>query len=224
MKTFYNFLIFTIIFSIGFLSQAQKSDLLEQKLEMLEEDYSDIFIPEGITSTSYQDVNETQDSITGTIKSSARFFSDVDNLSSVMEMIPAETKVQVLEETGDYYLIRHDSIYGFVYKSKVSVPEPKYTTLPGTNEPFDEEMADQGERQQHRYAYLREKYSKETADKLYANKIWRGMTTKMVLDSWGRPKKINRYINPGNVKEEWYYRTTYLFFVDGTLEDWEIIQ
>jgi len=224
MRTIYNPLIFITILSISFVSKAQKTDLLEQKLEMLEEDYSEIFIPEGRTSTSYQNVKENQDSITGTIKSSARFFSDMDNLSSVMEMIPAETKVQVLEETGDYYLIRHDSIYGFVYKSKVSVPEPKYTISPGTNEPFDEEMADQGERQQHRYAYLREKYGKETADKLYSNKIWRGMTTKMVLDSWGRPKKINRYINPGNVKEEWYYPTTYLFFLDGTLEDWEIIQ
>jgi hypothetical protein len=224
MKIIYIPLIFIIILSNSFFSKSQKSDLLEQRIITLERDSSNRTAHVDSSNKSYQDFNEAQDSLIGTIKSVTRFFSDMDNLSSVMEMIPAETEVRILKETGDYYLIQYDSIYGFVYRSKVSVPKLEYTVSPGANESGNQEIVNQGEWQQQRYDYLFDKYGKETADKLFANKIWRGMETKMVLDSWGRPKKINRYINPLYIKETWYYPSIFLVFVDGTLEDWEIIQ
>jgi hypothetical protein len=58
------------------------------------------------------------------------------------------------------------------------------------------------------------------AARLNAGKIWKGMTAEMVNDSWGTADKINRIISGNVVKEEWIYRTTWLYFENNTLLEW----
>jgi len=58
------------------------------------------------------------------------------------------------------------------------------------------------------------------AARLNAGKIWKGMNSEMIRDSWGKPDKINREINGNTVKEEWIYRTTWLFIENNTLQEW----
>ena len=58
------------------------------------------------------------------------------------------------------------------------------------------------------------------AARLIAGKIWKGMTTDMVQDSWGTPKKINRVISGNIVKEEWIYMNSWLLFENDTLSEW----
>ena len=58
------------------------------------------------------------------------------------------------------------------------------------------------------------------ADRLYAGKIWKGMNSEMVKDSWGEAEKINRVISGNVIKEEWIFRSTWLYFENNTLLEW----
>ena len=44
------------------------------------------------------------------------------------------------------------------------------------------------------------------AARIIAGKIWKGMNSEMVKDSWGNPEKINRIISGNVIKEEWIYQ------------------
>ena len=71
-----------------------------------------------------------------------------------------------------------------------------------------------------RQTYLNNKYGTAMAAKMMAGKIWRGMTAEMVLDSWGKPLKVNRTINADLIREEWIYKSTWLFIENDALIDW----
>jgi hypothetical protein len=51
-------------------------------------------------------------------------------------------------------------------------------------------------------------------------KVWRGMLSEMVRDSWGEPQKINRVISGNTVKEEWIFRNTWLYIENNYLVEW----
>lgn len=146
-------------------------------------------------------------------KSTTRFFSDMDNLSAVIQMIPENVEVQVFEPIGDYYSAYFDGSYGYLFISKVEPVnfDPEIFII--TPEPLSAE--------QDKYAFLVQKYGKEDADQIIARKVWKGMTKDMILDSWGKPRQIDRYIGKTTVKEEWYYRTRVLFVQDGKLVGWK---
>lgn len=71
-----------------------------------------------------------------------------------------------------------------------------------------------------RFTYLENKYGVNTASRLISGKIWKGMNTEMVKDSWGKAQKINRVINGNTIKEEWIYRNSWLYFEDDELIEW----
>jgi hypothetical protein len=146
-------------------------------------------------------------------KSNTRFFNDMDNMSSVTQMIPKNVEVQVFEPFGDYYSAYFDGSYGFLFISKVDpvnfdpeIFQVKPEVIPTV---------------QDKYTFLVEKYGQKDADQIIARKIWKGMTKDMILDSWGKPRQIDRYIGQSTVKEEWYYQTRVLFVRDGKLVDWK---
>ncbi|MFY0651516.1 MAG: hypothetical protein JXQ96_05760 [Cyclobacteriaceae bacterium] len=72
-----------------------------------------------------------------------------------------------------------------------------------------------------RKKYLYSKYDKATADKIFNRRIWLGMTSGMVLDSIGLPKKENKDVYSFAVKEQWIYENRYLYFTDGILDSWQ---
>jgi hypothetical protein len=71
-----------------------------------------------------------------------------------------------------------------------------------------------------RFTYLENKYGTSMAARLIAGKIWKGMTTDMVQDSWGSPKKIKRVISGNIVKEDWFFNNSWLYFENDTLIEW----
>ena len=71
-----------------------------------------------------------------------------------------------------------------------------------------------------RYAALENKYGQAMAARIYAGKIWKGMNSEMVRDSWGTPEKTNRVVSGNTIKEEWIYRSTWLYFENNTLLGW----
>lgn len=146
-------------------------------------------------------------------ESTARFFRDMENMSSVIQMIPKDVEVQVFEPIGDYYSAYYDGSYGFLPISKVKPVnfDPEIFKIK------PETLADK----QDKYTFLIEKYGQADADQILARKIWKGMTKDMILDSWGKPKQIDRYIGGASIKEEWNYNNKVLFIRDGKLVGWK---
>jgi hypothetical protein len=58
------------------------------------------------------------------------------------------------------------------------------------------------------------------AAKLIAGKIWKGMSSEMVRDSWGKPQKINRVIGNNIIREEWIYKNSWLYIENDSLVEW----
>jgi len=46
------------------------------------------------------------------------------------------------------------------------------------------------------------------------------MTAEMVRDSWGKPQKINRVISGNDVKEEWIFKSSWLYIENDYLVEW----
>lgn len=174
----------------------------------------------GLQNNLKYELKILQDTIEGYFvktKSSTRLFNDMDNSSSVILMIPADTIVEVFEMINDYYSASYTGNKGYIFTSKV---EPlNFQTDSGSGS----EDIGQDTKTIDRLTYLVEKYGQEEGELIHARKIWKGMTKKMVLDSWGRPRKIDRHIGSTHVKEEWYYRTKVLFIMDGQLDGWDSI-
>ena len=155
--------------------------------------------------------------IPGKLKHTARLFSDLDNLSSVVLYIPADSTVQIISPVNDYFLVHFQGIDGYILQKKVE----NYTViLRELKQPVSNKEAEQNQVDEKKYDYLVSKYGKDLGEKIYEHKIWKGMTTKMVEDSWGRPRTINHYRNYNGVKEEWIYPEYILVFWDNRLTSW----
>ncbi|MCD6596109.1 MAG: SH3 domain-containing protein [Bacteroidales bacterium] len=144
--------------------------------------------------------------------SSLRFFRYMDNSSSVMFYVPSGETVEVFEEIDDYFSAKYNGEKGYIIKSKVK--------------PLNFEMARADSmdlsqsNKKDRLAYLLENYDEETAHALYEHKLWKGMTTKMAIDSWGSPLTMDRYHRVGESIEDWHYSKYTLVFTDGKLARW----
>jgi hypothetical protein len=86
--------------------------------------------------------------------------------------------------------------------------------------PQQEQQQQQPQQQVSRFTYLENKYGTDMAAKLIQGKVWKGMTAEMVRDSWGKPLKINRVITSNTIKEEWIYKSTWLYIEDDVLYSW----
>ena len=71
-----------------------------------------------------------------------------------------------------------------------------------------------------RFSYLENKYGTNMAARLISGKIWKGMNTEMVKDSWGKAQKTNRVINGNTIREEWIYSNSWLYFENDELVEW----
>ncbi|MBE9509674.1 MAG: hypothetical protein IMY71_02250 [Bacteroidetes bacterium] len=200
---------FTVL--LGFLFfvplNAQQFNELERKLNQLEQNSIKSNIQTEVTDTSFKS--------NGVTSSGCRLYSDIGNLSSVITILPADTRIFIVDVMDEYYYIKTEVNQGFVKKSKIN-PDQSFLKKP----PEVLKQQDTATRFSNKLEYLRYTYGWETAQKIFDHKIWRNMTTNMVEDSWGRPDKISRLINSGRVKEEWFYPSTYLIFINGKLIDW----
>ncbi len=68
------------------------------------------------------------------------------------------------------------------------------------------------------------KFGKVAGKRIYAKQVWKGMTEKMLLASWGKPDKIERNVEKWGTFTQWYYGKAIFFFRDGKLIDFEEIK
>jgi hypothetical protein len=170
---------------------------------------------------------------TATLKSASRLFGTKDDLTSVILVIPSGSTVNILDSDSTYLLVSFEENEGYIFKRHAVIDKtpdnPPETRQSQQVEPAEQqnqkeqpEQKDQleQENQGSRFSYLESKYGTNMAARLNAGKIWRGMNTEMVRDSWGRPEKINRVISGNTIQEEWIFRNAWLYFENSSLEDW----
>lgn len=157
---------------------------------------------------------------TATVKSSTRLFKIKEDLTSVIVIIPAGTVVAVLDSDSTYLHVAFDENEGYIFRKHAVIDktpktfkemQPALTAREAQPEPVNTDS---------RYSMLESKYGPAMAARLYAGKIWKGMNSEMARDSWGAAEKINRVVNGNVIKEEWIYRSTWLYFENNTLLEW----
>ncbi len=182
------------------MAQTQRSDQLENMEN---------------TMSSSQNITTT-----ATLKFSSRLFETKDDLTTVILIIPSGSVVTVLDSDSTYYHVIYEDYEGYIFKRHAVLN--KTTTAPSK---IDQQKPNQQEQpslqqQENRFSYLENKYGSSMAARLYAGKIWKGMNSEMVKDSWGTPGKINRVISGDIIKEEWIYNNTWLYFENNVLLEW----
>ena len=157
--------------------------------------------------------------LTATVKTSTRLFKEKDDLTSVIIIIPSGSVVSVLDSDSTYFYVVYDENEGYIFR--------KHAVLDKTPASFKEMQSSQAPDVQteqpqadSRYEALESKYGASMAARLYAGKIWKGMNSEMARDSWGAAQKINRVVSGNTIKEEWIYRSTWLYFENNTLIQW----
>lgn len=167
-------------------------------------------------STSNQNVT-----ITGTLKNSSRLFASKDDLTSVILIIPADSIVTVLDADSTYLHVVFEDNEGYIFNRHVVLNRvPVKNQQSYQTQPSAQQTEPAGDQQQSRFSYLENKYGSNMASRLITGKIWKGMNSDMVKDSWGTAEKINRVISGNVVKEEWIFRNTWLYFENNTLLEW----
>ena len=160
---------------------------------------------------------------TATLKNSSRLFATKNDLTSVILIIPADSVVTVLDADSTYLHVVFEENEGYIFNKKVVLNKmPLKTQQPSASqEPVREtQQAQEQEQEQSRFSYLENKYGTSLAARLMAGKIWKGMNSDMVKDSWGTAEKINRVISGNIIKEEWIFRNTWLYFENNMLVEW----
>ena len=68
---------------------------------------------------------------------------------------------------------------------------------------------------------LKRKYGSEIGSRVALGQVWKGMSEKMLEDSWGKPDKITKNKEKWGTFTQWYYGEITYFFKNGIMTDWE---
>jgi len=175
---------------------------------------SSLLILFAVTTLSAQEVKNA------TTTGAVRFFSDKDDLTSVITIIPSGTMVEVLKADTVYTMVRYDNNEGYVKSDRLQAAAPVISTAPATAQNYVQQPEQQSYQPTDRYSVLVARYGEDIAKRLYQHKVWKGVSADMARDSWGKPKQINRMYVDQSVDEEWVYTKKWLYFRDGVLIEW----
>lgn len=174
-------------------------------------------------------------------KGAVRLFRDKDDLTSVIQIVPDGTVVEVIKADTAFTLVRFSEIEGYLRSDRLTAALPVvYASQPLKSTQEAPEVAglasqqtapgrQQAENQQeyvptNRYEALVSMYGADIGMPLYQHKVWKGINSDMARDSWGKPKQINRTYVDQSVEEEWIYLKKFLYFRDGVLVDWGAVR
>jgi hypothetical protein len=155
------------------------------------------------------------------LKSSSRLFKAKEDLTSVILIIPKDSIVAVTGSDSTYLKVEYQNNVGYIFKRDARIIEEVVSTTPPPktqNIPADPQVT--ATSQSTRYKYLEGKYGTTMGTRLYERKIWKGMNSGMLKDSWGPAQKITRQVDGNLIKEEWLYNKTWLYLENNMLIDW----
>lgn len=163
----------------------------------------------------------TQDqTLSARLKSASRLFGAKDDLTTVILIVPSGSIVKVTGSDSAYFKIIYDETEGYIFKKDATLIEGLAVKEPVVKQQNFREQEQPQQKPLTRFSYLENKYGTNMAAKLNAGKIWKGMTSQMVRDSWGTPDKVNKASGENVAREEWIYRNTWLYIENNTLVEW----
>lgn len=170
-------------------------------------------------------LNGQTNKTTATLKNSSRLFESKDDLTSVILIIPADSIVTVLDADSTYLHVVFEENEGFIFTRHAVLNKiPVNTRQSFKSQPEAQQTQPVQEQEQSRFSYLENKYGSNMAARIISGKIWKGMNSEMVKDSWGISEKVNRVVSGNIIKEEWVYRNTWLYFENNRLVEWGAIK
>lgn len=164
--------------------------------------------------------------VTATLTSSSRLFGNAADLTSVIIVIPKGSTVTVLGSDSTYLHVIYEEDEGFIYRrhaviDKKPAAQSQFSNQQNQPQPQTQtQTQNKPQPQPGRFTYLENKYGTSMAARIYSGKVWKGMNAEMVRDSWGSADKITREISGNTVKEEWIYKSTWLYMENNTLVEW----
>ncbi len=179
-----------------------------------------------------------QDLPKATTLGAVRLFGDKDDLTSVITIIPDGSTVEVVTPDSLFTRVLFEGNDGFVRSDRLGEAaktelnagparsmQPVAAEQPAVWQEQQPEPQQQAVSQEYsepadRYGFLVNKYGTDIGKRLYQHKVWKGITSDMARDSWGKAVQINRMYEDQSVDEEWIYSKKYLYFRDGILIDW----
>src|SRR5664279_1387613 len=106
-----------------------------------------------------------QNITTATLKSASRLFAAKDDLTSVIQIIPADSVVEVLESDSTYLHVVFDQNEGYIFKRQAVMDKiAVQASQPG--QPVIQETQPVQQQQQSRLSYLENKYGSNMAARL----------------------------------------------------------
>lgn len=157
--------------------------------------------------------------LTATLKTSSRLFGAKDDLTTVILIIPSGSSVAILDSDSTYLHVTFEENEGYIFRRHAVIDKSTASQVKAIQQ-VPEPQAAQQQQQVSRFTYLENKYGSNMAARLVAGKVWKGMNSEMVKDSWGTPERTNRVIAGNIVKEEWVFKNTWLYFENNSLLDW----
>jgi len=173
-----------------------------------------------ILSVSGQSTGTQDNSLTATVNKSTRLFASRDDLTSVILIIPSGSIVYVLGSDSTYMIVTYEENQGYIFRKHAKINQPEVNTAAVKQDPAPQSRQQTAQKEISRFEYLENKYGTNIASRLMSGKIWKGMTTEMVQDSWGNARKINRVISGNVVQEEWIFKNNWLYFENDMLLEW----
>jgi hypothetical protein len=172
-----------------------------------------------------------------TLRSDSELYETRSSFSDVIEIIPSGSEVGFLGIDGSAYIeVAFQGNVGFIQEWNFVERDLVDQLLTDFNEEQREireiqqrEMAEQQrEAQRQEIEQRRRNFIQENADisevfkeYILEGTVSIGMTTEMVIASWGEPDDINRTVTVGSVSEQWIYgeipNAIFIYFTDGVM-------
>ena len=116
---------------------------------------------------------------------------------------------------------RYNSIYDSLTTEKKSLTNEKVSLI-NEIDSLKKVIAELDEKwRSSRKSQLERKYGKDLGSRVANGQVWKGMSEKMLEDSWGKPDKISKNKEKWGTFSQWYYGEITYFFNNGLMTDWE---
>lgn len=168
-------------------------------------------------------------------------YNDINHSKRVMD-IPSDEEVGILAELDNQYKVQYNGQIGYAFKfgfyteaqqsemykrkermekinlEKKEVEELEKQRIEKRNLEIEEEKQRMEQEERDRIPNMIKKYGEEKGKIIGKKKVKIGFTQQMCIDSWGKPKSINKTTTGYGVHEQWVYASgNYLFFENGIL-------
>lgn len=151
-----------------------------------------------------------------TTKSVTRLYGDKGNASTVIAYIKADTTLDVLVVEEEYLKVIYGEDEGWIPTEKATLRNTEGEILQVGEQAQQAIQKQPADRRQ----MLIDKYGSRTGKAILDHKIWKGMKSDMVFDSWGKPLRVDRLIKGSDIQERWIYSSSYVIFDDDILVEW----